>query len=223
MYKLFILIAFSCLFNKVEGQDLEFGGGINRNKFYSWEKDEGHFYTEYHPGNGFSIFLSWEDTVLRDIFVKFVLILDNYNGKLSTTNGGLGGSSTTYADVNKTTMGLGFFPFNYKFLKSGWLNFGVSYNLLLNQKMEGYHTWWYLGIGTVGNDTLNSHSNKYKNDFTFSIVSRIAYKINITNSLHVVPQYLFNIGLSKEFNNLEAKTKSIRQTFAIGINWGLSN
>jgi len=220
MRKLFILIALSCLLNKVDGQDLEFGAGLNRNKFYSWEKDEGHFYTEYHPGNGFSFFLSWEDTVLRDIFVKFVLILDDYTGKLSITNGGRGGSTTTYADVKKTTLGLGFFPFNYRFLKSGWLNFGVSYNLLLNQKMDGYHTWWYSGIG--GNDTLNGHSNKYKNDFTFSIVGRIAYKINLTNSLHLVPQYFINIGLSKEFNNLQPKTKAIRQTFAIGINRGLS-
>jgi len=187
------------------------------------DHDDGHFYTKYHPGNGFSFFLSLEDTVLRDIFVKFVLVLDDYNGKLSTTNGGLAGSSTTSADVNKTTIGLGFYPFNYRFLKSGYLNFGLSCNYLLSQTMDGYNSWWYMGTSSSGIDTLDTHSNKYRNDFTFSAIGRLAYRITLSQSLFIVPQYIITFGFSKEFKNLEAQTKSFRQTFAIGISWRLSN
>ena len=118
MRKLFIIAAFFCFVSAVNSQSIEFGGGLNRNKFYSWGHDDGgHFNSEYHSGIGFSFFLSMEDTVLKDIFVKFVLVLDDYSGTLSTTSGGLAGSSTTDADVSKTTIGLGFYPFNYKFLK----------------------------------------------------------------------------------------------------------
>ena len=220
---LFIIAAVTFCIGKVHGQSLELGGGLNRNKYFTFSRDEGHFYTEYHPGNGFSFFLSMEDTILKDIFVKFVLMLDDYNGKLSTTSGGLAGSSTTDADVNKTSLGLGFFPFNYRFLKSGCLNFGVSYSLLLRQRMVGYHYWWYLGTSSNGNEPLENQSDNYKSDFIFSAVGRIAYKIAVSNTMYIVPQYLITFGFSKEFKNLEAETKSFRQTFAIGINRRLSN
>ncbi len=222
MRKLFILATFSFFVTTVNSQSIELGGGLNRNKFYSWKHNEGHFNAEYKSGNGFSFFLSLEDTVLKDIFVKFVLVLDDYNGTLSTTNGGLGGSSTTYADVNKTIIGLGFYPFNYKFLKSGFLNFGVSYSLLLNQQMDGYNSWWYLGTSSSGIDTLDNNSDKYKNNSTFSAVARIAYKIAVTKSWYLVPQYLITFGFGNEFKNLEADTRSFRQTFALGISRSLS-
>ena len=222
MHKLFIIATFSCFVTTVNSQSIELGGGLNRNKFCSWKQEGGHASTEYHPGNGISFFLSLEDTVLKDVFVKFVLVLDDYNGTLSTTNGGQAGSSTTSADANKTILGLGFYPFNYKFLKSGFLNFGVSYSLLLQQKMDGYHSWWYLGTSSLGKDTLDNNSDKFKNKSTFSAVGRIAYKIAVTRSWYIVPQYLITFGFGKEFKNLEADTKSFRQTFALGINRSLS-
>lgn len=220
MYKILVLAGF-CSVSSAHAQSIETGGGLNRNKFYTWKQDEGHSATEYHAGNGFSFFLSVEDTVLRDVFVKFSLVLDKYYGALSTTAGGQAGSSETYADVSKTTLGLAFYPFNYKFLKSAFINVGLSYSLLLNQEMEGYHSWWYLGTSSSGYDSLDSISDKYKNISVFSAIARIAYKIPVTDSWQIVPQYTMTFGFSKEFINLEADTKAFRHTFALGISRSL--
>jgi len=218
----FYLTVLLCLnIHLLAGQSVEFGGGVNRNSFFDLQKEDGHFRTEYDAGIGHAMFFSLEDSLFNDLFVKAIFSLDNYNGSLAVTNGGLGTSGATYAEVSKTTLGVSFFPFNRRFLRSGWLNFGINCNLLLDQKMIGYRNWSQLGnIG--GNELLDINSNKYENKFTFSITGRVAYKIDISNALQMVPQYIFNLGLSQEFRNLQSKTKSLRQTVAIGILLNLS-
>ncbi len=210
----FLLFGF---FAFAKGQSIELGGGVNRNSFYNFGSDDGHFRTDFDPGNGYSVFLSWDDTIFTDYYAKLLLTLDNYNGTIFTKSGSLGGSSKTDADVNKKTIGLTFCLLNYKIANAGCVSIGPVFNYLLSEKMSGYHSSFSVNGGGSGIDTLENNSTHYVNDFTFGLTARATYDIRIAKSWFIVPQFFLYIGLSNDFRNIEAEVKSFRQTIAVGV------
>lgn len=204
-------------FGIANGQSIELGGGLNRNIFYNLGSDDGYIRTEYNSGYGYSLFLNLDDTLFTNYFAKLLITFDNFNGKIYATSGGLGGSSTTNADVNEKTIGLSYFLFKWKVKKAGWVSFGPALNFLLSKKMIGYHSSFLVNGGGGGIDTLGKKSTHYINDITFGLTARAAYDIRISNSWFIVPQIFIYIGLSNDFQNIEAEVNSFRQTIAIGI------
>lgn len=219
MYKLSVpLILYFCSAN-LSAQNVEMVGAVSSNKYYDLSKDDGHFITDYEHKAGFAISLSVEDTLFKSFHGKLVLTLDNYNGSIYTTNGGLGSSSTTAADVKKTVIGLDAYPANFKIGKIVWLNFGMSFNYLISTKLSGYHRSWYGTTGGVETEfaSLDTSANDYVNKLTLGLTLRVAPEIMISKRVALLPQYLIRVGLSNEFRNVEANIKSLRQYLGIGI------
>lgn len=213
---LFISLLFRLI--PVSAQNVEFTGVINRNTYFDYIKDEGHFSSAYTTKNGFAFSFSAEDTIIKSLFLRLTLSLENYNGSIDVHEGGLGSSRGTEADVNKTVLGVNIYPLNIKIGKIVWLNIGPSINYLLHIKMNGKHASWGASTG-IQSKTIDLKSNGY--DYTtrlnYGLNFRIAPEININNRWALLPQYLVHFGISREFRNVEANIVGVRQYLGLGI------
>lgn len=198
------------------GQAIEISGGANRNKYFDLQKKGGHYITEYTPDFGYSFGISVSDFKIDTLRMRISLLIDHYNGKIYTTNGGLGGASTTEAQVFKTTMGIGFYPVNIS-IRNG-LNFSVGgeFGLRLYDRTSGYKSSWRMGAPSTYM-TIENDSVSINKDFFFGLTGRISYDFRLKENWYISPQYRFYVGFTDEFENTEAKIKSMRNNILIGI------
>ncbi len=207
----FLLSIFSLNLN---AQCIEFSGGVNRNSFYDYQKNEGHFKAIYTSDFGYSIGVGVNDILQKSIPLKFGIRLDNYKGKFYTTDGGLGGASTTEANVEKNTIGIELYPLNIKIFNKIRLNFGVEFSVLLNETTTGYKSSWKMFEPSIILDVnmTNIHKNYY-----YGFCGQLSYEFNIIQNWYLSPQYRFYWGLSEEFVNVEARILSYRHNFEMVI------
>ncbi|MCD4795073.1 MAG: hypothetical protein K8R54_17715 [Bacteroidales bacterium] len=209
---LYILLCINVLY--VTAQDIEIFGGINKNYFFDFEKENPHFRSEYFSDYGYSLGLSISKLKFDSIPIRLSVIIDNYKGKLKITSGGLGYSQTTEAEVEKTTIGLLIYPLNLNILKNGQINLGALFTYKINFKSSGNFTSWSIGDPYIYEEKLIKIKN---NDFIFGINGRASYDLKIMNNWYISPQYKFYIGLTNEFKDLQTNVKSLRHIFEISI------
>jgi hypothetical protein len=197
-------------------QNLEIISGINKNTFFDFQQNEGHFSSSYTSDFGYAIWLGIEDIKAGWLKLRFTLGYDKYGGSLKASDGGLGGGYTTVAEIDKSVISLGVFPINFKIIDKINLNFGVEISGLINESFKGTSSGWILGEPDWSYD-LNDKYDKYSAKTYFGLRSRIAYDFNISDNLAISPQYSYYFGLSKEFDEFPEATKSMRHYFCIGI------
>jgi hypothetical protein len=218
IFKIFLLLIISNSF----GQTVEISCGANRNNYFDLQRENGHFITEYNPDFGFSFGLSISDFKIDTLPMRISLLIDNYKGGFYTTNSGLGGGNTTEAKVNKTTLGIGIYPLNVSIRNNFHFSFGGEVGLKLFDQTSGYKSSWRMGTPitypyTYTYMTIENDSVKINKNLVFGISGRISYDIRIKENWYINPQYKFYFGLTDEFENTEAKIKSMRHSFLIGI------
>lgn len=203
----------------LSAQNVEFSGLLNRNTYFDYTRDEGHFRSTYKTNNGFAFSFSAEDTIIKSLFLRLTLTLENYNGSIDVHDGGLGSSSGTEADVKKTVLGINIYPLNFKIGKMAWINIGPSINYLLHIKMNGQHSFWRGTSTGIQSETIDLKTNgyDYTTRFNYGLNVRIAPEININKRWALLPQYLVHFGISREFRNVEANIISVRQYLGLGI------
>jgi hypothetical protein len=86
--------------------------------------------------------------------------------------------------------------------------------LLLKENLAG-KMFWNIPYSS-GNISLENGSIKYSKKLYGGIICRVGYEVDLSRYYYLIPQYLFYVGISPEFDN-EANTKSIRQFVEIGI------
>ena len=217
--KYFILkLLFVFLGFQSHAQKLEFSGGVNRNNYFDGNKDQHHFESEYHPGYGYSFGIGISEIKKGSSPPRFALRLDRSTGKIYTHKGSLASGYTTEAEVAKTTLGLGFYPFNFKVLKRIQFSIGMDLSFRISDKTSGYKKWWEGsqivrgGYMTIDNDSMSINNNVF-----FGISGRVGYLFNINEKWGLLPYYRFYMGVTDEFKNTEAEIKSMRHSFEIGI------
>jgi len=217
-----ILIILLFLFFRFDlaSQSFEISGGANRNILYDLQKNEGHFSAKYFYRVGFDLGIAIDDVYIDTMPFRFTVKLINYKSSLFTTDGMLGGESTTKASINNYKIGFGLFPLNLFFLSRRLqINFGGELGVLIHDKIQGYKSSW--SYDTVGiyhqYISLDDGSIEINKKFSFGFSSRLAYEIKVKNDLSIVPQYSLYIGLNDEFKNIEAHPASFLQYLEIGI------
>src|SRR5688572_30144405 len=115
LFQIFFLFAATASY----GQKIGFSGGVNKNNYFDFIKEEdGHFESDYHPGNGYSFAISIADIKIDSFMpLRLALLFDHYKGSFYTGDGGLSYGEFTRANVVKTTIGLGIYPLNFSVLK----------------------------------------------------------------------------------------------------------
>ncbi|MEI8048659.1 MAG: hypothetical protein WCI92_14860 [Bacteroidota bacterium] len=216
MKKIIIYILFCFFISGISGQNIELSGGMNRNNYFDWQKEEGHFIAEYTPGNGYCAELSLSDFKFDSLTIKISLLVDNYKGSFYTQDGGLAGAYKTVAEVEKTTLGIGLYPLNFYIFKKIKLSLGGELSYKISDRTNGYKSGWVMYVGstymTIENDSV--HINK---DFVWGVSGKLSYDFRINQDWFIAPQYKFYLGMSDEFMNTEARIRSMRHNFEISI------
>jgi len=212
LFKILLLLLISNSF----GQTVEISGGANRNNYFDFQKQDGHLITEYNHGYGFSFGLSLSDFKIDTLPMRISLLVDQYKGRFYTSNGGLGGSNETEAKVNRTTLGIGLFPVNLNIYNNFQISLGGEFSLKLFDQISGHKSTWRMGVPPTYIELEHDSAKNNKNLF-FGICGRMSYDILIKENWYISPQYKFYFGLTDEFEHTEAKIKSMRHNFLIGI------
>ncbi len=216
MKRLVILLMFITASRHIIGQDILVSGGINTHSYCDFQKDHGHYKTDYTGGQGFSFGAGIVSLPVRrsqvDIFIRF----DYFTGKFITTQGGLGGATLTHATVGKSTLSIGCYPVQFSVFKKVHFSLGAEYSLLLSDDTKGYQTAWTLG-GINRYTVIDHDPGKINNHHFFGLGAVIRYGFRLSEHWVLMPQYRFYLGLTNGFNHIEAAIKSYRNHYEIGI------
>ena len=196
--------------------------GMSYGRFYDFRNSEGHFYKEYQSQFGSSFGIEIKDIPIDTLFkIGFSINYQNYGGHFLTRDGGLGGSTTEEGEITKHVIGMELFPFHFKIHRHFRLNFGISYSRLIAYKLSGTRSWWY-GAGpplNTGTSELNDLENFVK-PFYWGLISSLGYEFSV-GKIKIEPRYSYYLGVSTDFNSLEAATSSMRHNFVISIGYSL--
>lgn len=199
--------------------------GISYGGFYLGQKEEGHLVADYKSQLGYTIRAETKDIALDTmISIGFAINYQNYGGYFFTQNGGLGGTYTDEGKITKDVLGLEFYPINLRLVKKIRISLGVSLNALLNYNMSGNHSWSIIGTSpsdpsNTGSTDLNEIDGLIK-PYYWGVNSTIGYEFEL-GQFRIEPQYNFYLGLSAEFDHLQATTKSLRQAIQLSIGYSI--
>jgi len=214
---LILLIALFAIAD-LKGQDLLVFGGLNNNRFCDYKRDNSQFSTFYSSLKGTNFGIGLDNVKIANHSFLLTLRASDYNGYVYTTARQTDAVTTTGIELNKSIIGLGIYPFNFKILDNHLdFSFGVESNVLLKTNLKGYRNT----ISTIDQPTINTiidnSAKSMVNQFGMGLSGRLAYRLKIKNDLYLVPQYTFYCGLTNELKNIEANTKSYRHLIEIGL------
>jgi hypothetical protein len=200
-----ILVLLVLFTTPVSAQQLGIFAGYCNNHYFDLQEENSHQSTEYSPGNGATVGFSIGKINLIDPIrsdtnqLKFVLSFTGYSGQLSSTDGGLGGSSSMTLKTEKYIVALGFYPLNIRLYRELYLGFGCEFNYLLAHHDEGEKSSWNMnGVDT----TINLKDSDLHHPLNFGINFSLDYNVGIGKQYYLVPSYVFYIGMGKEFKDV---------------------
>jgi hypothetical protein len=205
---------------QVAGQNigLTLGGGFGR--FYDRNDSGGHFFSEYHKQNTYRAGLEIKDIRLDTSFnFKFYIGFEQYGGDFFTRDGGNGGSSTTQGSITKNVLDLQVYPFNFRFLTHATISVGLGLNINIANRLSGENSSWSAMTNPPG---INSSKSNLKDidgfvkPLNYYGTASLGYEF-VFGKFILEPRYNVLLGLSKEFEKLEANAKSIRQSFTLSL------
>jgi hypothetical protein len=216
MKNIIISTLFCFIISNISGQTIEFSGGMNRNHFFDWQKDNGGYHSEYTPGNGYSAELSLSELNFDSIPIKISLLVDNYKGSFYTQFYAGGGSYQSFAETEKTTIGIGLYPLNFTILKKIKLSFGGELSYKIYDRTNGYKAAWGM-YGQSSYITFGDDSVQMNKDFIWGLSGKLSYNFDLNRDWAIAPQYKFYLGMSDEFINVEEGIRSFRHYFEVCI------
>lgn len=200
--KYHVLIFFFLSMQFLQGQTLEFGAGVSKADF---SVDDNPRFNNYSNSNlGSDVFFGISDVkfglkVLSGVTGRFTIGLSNSGGKFRSSSGGNAGRSTFSAETSKRTITVGVYPANFHLYKRLKLNIGLLYSRLLDSTVTGgISNTGAAAIYSAGRDFDNNENILTKSQVGLSL--RLAYILKITNTVELLPQYMYFIGAKSEFN-----------------------
>lgn len=218
MRHLFSIFFIFGMVTMLSAQNLSFRAGANYGRFYDFRKSEGHFQKDYHPETSFTTSIALSRVKLdSNLYLGFVLNYEQYGGSIYTANGGLGSATSTTGKCKKQVLSLDFYPVELAFWNQLYLGLGINVNATLVKELSGTRYSWG-GIDSTYSTTttdLNSISGLVKT-FNAGLVGRVGYRY-LFGSWFLEAEYRYYLGLSNEFNSVQASTKSFRHSMVLGI------
>ena len=200
------------------GQSTEIFGGINLNKLHEFHKDD-HFETNYSIRNGYRIGIGVDSIKIDWLTMRFTLAFDSYGGEIHETYQGLASGSSSNVQFEKSVISIGLYPINFHILKNADVNLGIEISRLVNEKFSG--TKWGILLTDSGyvqsSSDIHDKIDRFSSTWYCGFQARIAYNINLTESLALKPQYSFYFGFSDEFAEIIDNKKLMKHYLGISI------
>jgi hypothetical protein len=208
----------------VYSQTVGINSGVSYGRFYDVSKNDVYLYKEYQAQPGISFGIEVKDIATDTLFkLGIALNYQNYGGHFLTRSGSHGGFTTEQGEITKHVIGIELYPFHFKIHRHIRFNFGISYNRLITYKLSGTKSWWYSDGSPLNIDTGTTYLNQlehFVNPYYWGLISSLGYEFKI-GKITVEPRYSYYLGISQDFNRLNAATSSMRHNFVLSIGYCL--
>ena len=200
----------------INAQNLEISSGVNHNKLYEL-LDKGDAYLSSTPKLGFTSDLSIEDIKFGRRKWRFSVGIEQYQSKLYVHDSNKSYREHFNGSFQRTNITFGIFPFNEKILKKIDLNFGARFGYILQEKYHGEHVIPYLYPDGKVTENFSEKFPSFSEKLAYGVEGRLAYDIQLSNTLILSPQYSFYLGLAHETRKLPKDARSVRHMVGIGL------
>ena len=212
----FVCFLLLILLVSVNAGDITLSAGINNNSFFKVSNDD-FVETEYTDKIGFSFGIGIEGIKVYLLNTSYVLKYVQYGGDIYTHEYVVSHSFATNAETKKSIITLGIYPVNIKiFSHRLCVTAGFESNTLIFDKTTGTKSGVLYPVPesefTLSLEENNIEINKR---IIYGICGSAGYEIFINEKFKIRPRYLFYYGLTTDFINIEAETKSLRHNFEI--------
>ncbi|MFA7274473.1 MAG: hypothetical protein WC044_11420 [Crocinitomicaceae bacterium] len=213
-----IFVLFLCLQTTAQTIGVNLGAGYGR--FYSLVKSDGFFNKEFEGQTTFRFGIECKDLKIDSFFrFKFILGFEQYGGSFFESNGGHASQKTEKGKLTKNSLSLQVYPLDFNFLKRATFSLGLAFNISLPSRLEGEMSSWYAQSNPpyiVSSKVPLDQIDGFLRPFNLGVVSSLGYEF-VFGKWILEPRYNFHLGLTDEFNQLEATTKSIRQFLTLSL------
>jgi hypothetical protein len=203
----------------LSAQKIEIFSGPTHNRFAVLKRISGHFSSSSKSGIGFVAGIALDSVVDNKLRWRFTLQFEQYEGKLYLSNGGQAGYWSVDAYAKRSILSVGLFPYSFEIKNKIHLNGGAIISYVMKEKLTGVNTLYLIGNASTYN--LQDSVQNYSKKLLIGAQVRAAYDIKISNTLILSPQYLFYIGLNREFKSGLDDAVTMRHYFCVGVKYGI--
>lgn len=199
-------------------------GGVNVGRFYDLRKNEGNFYKKYTGESGTTFRFEIKDISIDSLpKMSLALSYQSYGGYFLSRDGSPGGISKDEGTIRSQIIGLEFYPIHFLIKKHVRLSLGISANRLIDYRVSGRRIVSSgSGMNYISADISLNELDSFVRLYSMGAVSSMGYEFKIGKIL-IAPCYGFYLGLTNEFNESPALTRSMRHSFMLGIGYTLKN
>lgn len=194
-------------------QELTFSAYGGWNEFYNRPLTNDKLSAEY--GGGMSQCYELCITGLGDfkLLPSFSLMVEHYNCNVTHRYQEYYGGYTMDIDVDKTMLGIGVYPFNFRVYKKLHFRAGSDFSFPLTDQTQvttafkfEQHAW---------NDTTDGAD--LSPDLIIGLSAIVDYRFSLGKRWYFTPRYRFYYGLMPELEDIRIKVRSVRHQFGIGF------
>jgi len=212
----FIMLIVSFNFN-LHSQKLEVFGGINVTHYFDSHKDAPLYnWSSYSSKSKYFIGIGIEDMEMVGQNIRMTLDFHSSEGHAYSRTGTFVYSSDIIVISNKSTLSIGFYPFNYNIFNSFQISVGAVYSYLIRESYKGLTTIFDMEKHIENN--LDFKGSNFNSSHYLGLQGRLKYDFTLSERFTIFLQYAYYIGLVDEFNNFPRSTKSMRHNIGLGVN-----
>jgi len=199
-------------------QSVELFSGMTLNKYYDTNATRINDTKTYSFGSGVFIGLGIDQIEVSDLKFGVTINYERFSGDLMAFTGGNGGGRSVNAEITKSNLSIGFYPFDKKVFELINIRVGILYSKLLKDDFSGYikTTVQFNSLLSTYEDLNESYQN-YGTSSNLGFSVGLYRDIPLANNVFLSPQYLFYLGLSNEVRDFPRAAKSMRHYFGLGI------
>ena len=121
-------------------------------------------------------------------------------------------------EITKNILGIDVAPIAFRVLRHFTLSCGLSFNVTLHYEISGIHSWFVGGTPPSNGTVQLKDIHQLINRSNFGAFGSLGYRFEFS-ALVLEPRYSYYVGLSEEFNHLQADTKSMRHLFMLSLGY----
>lgn len=215
---LWLVLLFNSWVLLVSGQTLEFSTGLSVEQFIKVQDNNEVYPVDFNHNFGYCLALTGTLFSVYGYPVNSSVRYDHYHVDLYTGSDytGMGGGSSTRADISRSVVGLALYPWNFSFRKKLHFSFGPEVGFKIHSKTDGEKSWWRMGQQShswhIENDSM-----KINRDFFAGITLSAGYYFPVGDNTSLSSTIRIYYGLTDEFKNLQSQLRMIRFSLEMGI------
>jgi hypothetical protein len=200
------------------GQNLDLSVGISYENYFKVQDNREVYPADFKHDIGYCMAITGTLFRIYGYPVNSSVRYDHYHVDLYTGSDytGLGGGSSTRADISRSVIGLALYPLNISFREKLHFSVGPEVGFKIHSKTDGKKAYWMMGqkghTYHIENDSM-----KINKEFFAGISGSAAYFFPVNERIKISTHLRIYYGITDEFKNLQSQLRMIRFSLEAGI------